>query len=309
MAGFSFGQAIGAGFGIVARKPLVVLIWAVAYLVLVTMPTFAVVIQGLPEVAAAYRDLARHAVQGAAPTLGQIISLQSRIAMLQWAVWLAQLISYTILTGAIFRAVLDPAASTWGYLRLSRQELWLGLTNLVCGLLAMLSILTLSVPLQIGAAVANSGARQGHGPGPGAIWFYYLIGVGGLGVIFWAASRLCLALPLAFDQRRFALSESLTLTRGVATKIFGTALALLLIVWLSQIGFRALGQLMGNQGFVVHLSSGPTKSGPPIAFRQFSPLILGLVALRTLISMTVLVIILAPIASIYQQLRGRSETA
>ncbi len=308
MADFSFGQAIGAGFGIVARKPLVLLIWIVAYLVLVTLPAFAMVIQGLPEVAAGYRDLARHAVQGAAPTLGQIVAMQSRIVMLQWGLWLVQIISYTILAGAIFRAVLEPAASKWGYLRLSGRELWLFLTNLACGMLAILSLLTLSLPLQIGGAIANLGARQGHGPGPGSIWFYYLIGVGGLGVIFWMASRLCLALPLAFDQRRFALSEGLKLTRGLAAKMFGTALVLLLIVWLSQVGFRVLGQVIGIQGVVVHLSSDPTTAGPPVAIRHFSPLILGFVGLRALISMTVLVIVVAPIASIYQQLKGGSAT-
>jgi hypothetical protein len=309
MADFSFGQAIGAGFGVVARKPLVLLVWTVAYLVLVTLPTIALMIQGLPEVAAGVRDAAKHAVQGAAPSLGQFIAIQSRIAMLQWAVWLVQIISYTILAGAIFRAVLEPTASKWGYLRLSGQEFWLFLTNLACGLLAILSLLTLSLPLQLGAAIANLGARQGHGPGPGAIWSYYLIGFGGLGLIFWMASRLCLALPLAFDQRRFALSESLKLTRGLAAKMFATALALLLIVWLSQVGFRALGQVIGMQGVVVHLTSGAAKASPPVVVGQLVPLVLGYFGLTTLISMTVLVIVVAPMASIYQQLGGRSASA
>ncbi len=308
MAGFSFGQAVGAGFGIVARKPLAVLIWAVAYLALVTLPAFAVMIQGLPEVGAGYRDVAKHAVQGAAPNLGQILSMPSRIAMLQWAVRLAQLIFYTILTGAIFRAILEPTASKWGYLRLSRQELWLGLTNLVCGLLAIVAVLTLSAPLQIGAAIGDFAARQGHHPALGAIWFYYLIGVVGLGVILWAQLRLCLALPMAFDQRRFVLSEGWALTRRHTAKMFLTLLALVLIVWLSQLAVAGLDRMLGIQGFVTHVSWGPGQLGSPMVVQQIGPLI-GFVALSAVVGMTIFVIVIAPLASIYQQLTRKAEAA
>lgn len=309
MAGFSFGQTIGAGFGIVARKPLAVLIWAVAFLVLVTLPTFAVAIQGIPEMAAGYREMARQAAHGGAPDLGRILSIQSRIALLQWAVWLAQLLAYTILTGAIFRAVLEPQASKWAYLRLSRQELWLGLTNLVCGVLAIVAVLTLSVPLQIGAAIGDFGARQGHGPGLGATWFYYLIGLAGLGVILWALLRICLAPPMAFHRRRFALSEGWALTRGHTAKMFLTALVLVLIVWLSQVAVAVLGRMLGIQGFVAHVSWGPGQQGSPVVLQQIGPLILGFVALSAVIGMTIFVIVVAPLASIYQQLTSKAEAA
>ena len=80
-----------------------------------------------------------------------------------------QIVVHAILMGAVFRAVLTPDESRWAYLRLGRQEVALGLTNLVVAMLATIMVLTLVIPLRIALTVGVTAARHGHAPGPASL--------------------------------------------------------------------------------------------------------------------------------------------
>jgi len=113
MAGFSYVQALGAGFHVLRRKPWAVLAWAGAYLILAVLPLTLIMSQVLPDVVATYREAAHAVTQGGTPDPARALALRSKVSGLKPLVWLIQLLAYTILLGAAFRAVLEPQASRW----------------------------------------------------------------------------------------------------------------------------------------------------------------------------------------------------
>lgn len=303
MADFSFGQAIGAGFKILARRPLVVLIWAVAYLVLVAGPSFALLVWLLPQTLAALREAAPNALHGPAAGPTHAMALRPNLVILQPLLWLMQIAVHAVLMGAIFRAVLAPEESRWGYLRLSRQELWLGLTNLVFTVMAAIMILTLVIPLEIGLGVGMTAAQHGHSPGPASLPLLLIIHATGVAVIVWLLLRLCLALPMAFATSRFALYESWGLTRGHVLKIVVVAVVLTVIIWLFEFatlqagGSYLLRQMLGDPGAPVTLHGSLSAIAHHVA-----PAVFALAILGSLVAMIAYTVVMAPIASIYQQL-------
>jgi hypothetical protein len=303
MANFSFAEAMGAGFKILGRRPLAVLIWAVAYLLLVAGPGLALSAWVLPQMIAALREAAPHALAGQAPVSAEAIALRSNFLVLEVLLWLMQLVVHSVLMGAIFRAVLTPDESRWSYLRLSRQELWLGLTNLVFTVVAAIMILTLFIPLGIGLRVGMTAARSGHVPGPASLPMLLAIAGVGLAVIVWLLLRLCLALPMAFATRRFALYESWGLTRGHVLKIFGVILVLAVIIWLFEFAtLRAGGTYMVSQLLGGANAPSTVKGSMSDILRHLAPAFLAAIALGSLVAMIVYTVVMAPIASIYQQL-------
>ncbi len=304
MADFSFGQAIGAGFKILARRPLAVLIWAVAYIVLVAAPSVGLMAWLLPQMIASFRDAAQHAVHGVAPAPADAIAMRSNLYALQPLLWLVQVAAHAILMSAVFRAVLTPDDSKWGYLRLGAQELWLGLTNLVLTVMAAIMILTLFIPLGIGLGVGMASAQHGRTPGPASLPLLWLIAVIGVAVIVWVLVRLCLAPPMAFATRRFVLYESWRLTRGHGLKIFGVMLVLFVLVWLFELVTLGFGG-----SYLAHGAMGggwqAAMKGPPNEILQhIAPMMAGLVAVISLVGMIIYTLIMAPLASMYQQLTG-----
>jgi len=303
MADFSFAQAMGAGFKILARRPLTVLIWAVVYLVLVTGPGLALLAWMLPQTIAAIREATPHALNGAAPMPAKAMAIRSNLLVLQPLLWLMQLAVHAVLMGAIFRAVLTPEENRWGYLRLSRQELWLGLTNLVFTVVAAVMILTLVIPLGIGLRVGMAAARSGHTPGPASLPLLLGIACVGVAVIVWLLLRLCLALPMAFVTRRFALYESWGLTRGHVLKIFAVILVLAVIIWIFEFATLGTGgrymvhQLLGGSNAPASLTG-----SLGVILKHLAPAFVASLALGSLVGMIVYTIVMAPIASIYQQL-------
>ncbi|HEY0435528.1 MAG TPA: hypothetical protein VGC92_02740, partial [Phenylobacterium sp.] len=226
MAGFSYVRAIGAGFGVIRRKPWAVLAWAGAYLVLAALPLLLIISQILPEAVSTYRDAAHALAQGARPDVAKAMALSAKVSGMQPLVILIQLVSYTILIGAVFRAVLEPQASRWGYLRVGRRELWLGLALVVFVLVAIVLAFTLLVILGVAGAVGVTSARQGHPPGPWAYPLLKLIQVVSVGAIFWVMMRLSIALPASFAQNRFVFYEAWGLTRRQGLKLFLVGLSL-----------------------------------------------------------------------------------
>lgn len=307
MADFSFAEAMGAGFKILGRRPLAVLIWAVAYLLLVAGPGVALSAWVLPQMIAALGEAsphATHALSGpAAPVAAEAVALRSNFLVLELLLWFMQLVVHSVLMGAIFRAVLTPEESRWSYLRLSRQELWLGLTNLVFTVVALIMILTLFIPLGIGLRVGMAAARSGHVPGPGSLPMLLAIACVGLAVIVWLLLRLCLALPMAFATRRFALYESWGLTRGHVLKIFGVILVLGVIIWVFEfVTLKAGGTYMVSQ--LLGGAHGPTKVTGSLGevLRHLAPAFFAAIILGSLVAMIVYTVVMAPIASIYKQL-------
>jgi len=303
MASISYARAVGAGFRVIGRKPWVVLAWGGAYLVLAALPLVLIMSGVLPDLISTYRDTAHNLAHGIAPDAGKILALRSKMAGLQPLILVVQLVSHAILMGAIFRAVLEPEASKWGYLRIGRQELMLGLTMLVYILVATVLALTLLVPLGIAGAVGLTSAMHGNAPGPMALPLLRLIELLGLCAILWAMLRLSLALPMSFAQRRFVLYESWSLTRGHAFKLFLVALTLAVLLTVcdvaATIGLRALliQKLANAPSWRAALHGSPTEVA-----QRLTPIMGGIAVIGSLLGMAIYAIVIAPWAEIYREL-------
>jgi hypothetical protein len=311
MAGFSYVQALSAGFRVLGRKPWVVLAWAVAYLVLAVLPLTLIVSQVLPDVVATYREAAHAVTQGMAPDPAKALALRSKVSGLQPLVLLIQLVAYTILTSAAFRAVLEPEASRWGYLRLGRRELWLGLSLVVFVLVFMVLVFTLLAILGVAVAVGIASAHSGHTPGPAALPLLKLIQVVCGLAIFWVMLRLSLALPMSFAENRFVFYEAWSLTRRQGWKLFLLGLTLLVLLLICDIAATlALRAVLVNQ--LAHAQSWrDTVYGTPATTlsQRLRPIMIGVALVGTVLGMGLFAILAAPFADIYRQLRGEPKAA
>jgi hypothetical protein len=300
MDDFSFGEAIGAGFRVIGRNPLAVLIWAAAYLLLVGLPALAFVAHVIPVALAAAQDAKAHMGH---PDPAQVMAWQAGIMGWQPAIWLLSVVATTLLMGAMFRAVLQPEARGWGYLRLGRQELWLGLTYLVLLVMGFILMFVLFLPMAIASGVMAAIGQHG-GSTIGGVILLVLAGLAGTGAIVWVLLRLSLALPMSFAQGRFLLYESWDLTRGQTLKMFGVYVVLAIGLWV----FEAVCAVAFFAVFWGHLQDGAASwSGmqPTAALDMFHrdlPAIIGAGVVASVVLMAIHAIFVAPLAEIYREL-------
>lgn len=299
MDDFSFGDAIGAGFRVIGRNPLAVVIWAAAYLLLVGLPTVAFMANVVPAVLAAAQEAKAHVGR---PDPEQFMAWRAGVFGWQPGLWLLSVVATTLLMGAMFRAVLQPQASRWGYLRLGRQELWLGLTYLVLLVMAFILMCVLFIPVAIASGIMAAISEHG-GSATGGVILLVIAGLVGFGAIVWVLLRLCLALPMSFAEGRFLLYESWDLTRGHALKMFGVYLALAVGLWLFELA--CVGAVAGIFWGRLQDAAGWSAVQPSVAidmFRRYLPTIIGVGVVGSVVLMAVHAIFVAPLAEIYREL-------
>lgn len=297
MTTFSFGGAVGAGFGVIARNPLAFLAWCAVYLVVALGP-LALMAAALWPQFGALAALAEAEVEPDSPAATQqMMSLMGQVNALSLLQWATSLASSALIVGAVFRAVLEPQNRRWFFLRLGRQEFWLALclvvVLVVAGLLAALSMF----PIMITSLVlVAAGPTQTLAPGVG-------LGIGAmvliaLGAMLWLFVRFSLGLPMSFAGSYFRLFESWTLTRGHAAKMVLVGVAVSLLATLVQIAvfvgfiFAAVAILQPTAEFDV----------TTLTFAQVAPILALAAVLMALVGVFGTVLYSAPLAQIYRQL-------
>lgn len=297
MTTFSFGGAVGAGFGVIARNPLAFLAWCAVYLVVALGPLALMAATLWPQFSA-LAALAEAEVDPDSPAATQqMMSLMGQINALSLLQWATSLASSALIVGAVFRAVLEPQNRRWFFLRLGRQEFWLALclvvVVVVAGLLAALSMFPVMITsLVLVAAGPTQTLTPGVGLGIGAM---VLIA---LGAMLWLFVRFSLGLPMSFAGSYFRLFESWTLTRGHAAKMALVGVAVSLLATLVQIAvfvgfiFAAVAMLQPTAEFDV----------TTLTFAQIAPILALAAVLMALVSMFGTVLYSAPLAQIYRQL-------
>lgn len=299
MAEISVGQAVGAGFRILRREPLAVAGWAALYLV---VGVAAMALLG-GMFAQFFAVLATG--DGRQPEMADLMALQMQMMALQPLITLGALVLQTVMMGAIFRAVLEPEARCWAYLRLSGQELWLGLVSIVMSFAIGFGAMVLLFPVVGIAAFVGLAFRESLGP-----WGMALFGLPAalalVAVVIWVTLRLCMAYPMSFADRNFRLFESWGATRGQAGRLFLVFLAVVLVA----VAIQLVGLLIGA-GVVAATLGASWRSlstiDPALLFRAGGALIALLVALGSGLSALTSVITTAPLADAYRQLRASSD--
>ena len=297
MTTFSFGGAVGAGFGVIARNPLAFLAWCAVYLVVALGPLALMAATIWPQFGA-LAALAEAEVDPDSPAATQqMMSLMGQINALSLLQWATSLASSALIVGAVFRAVLEPQNRRWFFLRLGRQEFWLALclvvVAVVAGLLAALSMFPIVITsLVLVAAGPTQTLTPGVGLGIGAV---VLIA---LGAMLWLFVRFSLGLPLSFAGSYFRLFESWPLTRGHAAKMVLVGVVVSVIATLVQMAafvgfiFAAVAILRPTAEFDI----------TTLTFPQVAPILALAAVLMALVSVFGTVLYSAPLAQIYRQL-------
>jgi hypothetical protein len=239
MKAFSVEKALGAGFGLIKREPLAVLMWGVAYVVMTVViqaialgPALGAVLTGVlsdPEDAEA-------AVEQA---------MQANALITFPLIFLLSIGAYAILYGAIARAELHPEDRRFFFLRLSKRELWLALSYLALTVLAVLAIVVACIPVFLIVRVVSIGEGQGM------LASGLLVGVPALVGLLYLGARLSMTWLMAFEEERFVLFDSWALTRGQGWRLVVLTLALMFLLIIATIGvFLAFLVVGGILAFV-----------------------------------------------------------
>lgn len=284
MAEFSSEKAIVSGFQVIRRTPLALAVWGLLYLVFGFAPSMLLYARVWPQLseAMAQKPPDPAAVQAA-------MSGATNWAPLLWPVSLTLM---AVLYGAVYRAVLTPADRGFFFLRLTARELWLALTTV-----ALLVVFGLGFAVLIVAIALLSQAV------PGIVTFLAIVGSAVL--LIWLVLRFSLAGPMAWFEKRFVFADAWPVTAGQGLKLFGVALALVVIVILMEmvlilpIVFAAM-----FSGGMQELSVNPGHAlGVLAPWLVVGSLLLGL------LGALIYAVVGAPWASIYQQLTGQGEPA
>lgn len=262
MAELSIGDAVGAGFGVIRRRPAAVLLWG-----LVQTLVFAVTLAVLaPTWAEMVSEMARNGP--AHPPSADVAG----IMRLQGEVWLFNIAGAavgTILYCGIFRSLIHPAQGQFAYLRLGATELtlFLLLVGFYVGFLIALFVAMIPAAIVISVLVAvHAGAAAaivGVGLGAAALWALVYIGL-----------RLSMIGPMTVDAGQLRLREAWALTKGRTWRLFLMTICLFLILLavefvVSIVGFlivlSVLGGIAGGLQAVPSLLQQPANLLPHLA--------------------------------------------
>lgn len=199
MTEFSATAAAMAGFRFIKDRPLTIVIWAAAYVVMLILVVGAFVLVAGAAILPFMNDM--QALERDPTALLTSPALWGGLAL---ALVLMVLLS-GVVYGALFRAFLRPEEGGLGYFRLGADELRL--------IGAYLLVTLLSSAVNYGGQFALGLLAQGVGGTGGML----ISGLGSLvmfGLAIWLAIRLSLVLPMTFDRRRISLASAWRLTDG-----------------------------------------------------------------------------------------------
>jgi hypothetical protein len=239
MAEFSATDAALEGFRITRERPRDVAVWAVLML-LANLVASALIVTLAGE---AFTAVMGGRTGGGDPeeTLANLSRLGPLYALL---VPLAVLFS-SVLTAAIYRAVLGRAEGGPGHLALGADELRLAGSAILVSLLFVGIIAVVAVVA--GLMVGGLGASGGLG---GAVAAVALLPILLLLPLAFFAVRFSLALPATFAERRIRVFESWRLTKGRFWPLLGMfvlAIVLALVIYLlAMMIYFAVATLAGG---------------------------------------------------------------
>lgn len=295
--------------------------WSLVYFVIVVLPQFGVLALIWPDLMQATEEAARSGgPEGAGHAdIEAALGVQGHVALMQIVQFPTTLLWAVLFYGAVYRAMLEPENSSRWYMRLGMQEFWLGAVGAVActmfffvAAIAVIPVLMLSFFL----AAMNGGVMS--------IGVWIVVGLSVLlcmALLWWAAIRLSLAYPMSFTRRTFLLFESWAMTRGHALRIFLTHLAALGWGLLTLVAFAVLSAALmfgGVAGLGAFAGINEAMGGDPNAFLTGIPthLIVAMVlaalatcAIASIQTAVISVIIAAPSAAIYRQLRDQPQPA
>lgn len=299
---FSATDAAFEGFRLVRRNPIALVAWTLVYLIYTLGALFAS--GGMVKSMAVWMEQVEALENGPAPTSPEAFapimeSYFQAMSHMAWAIPVSMVIS-AVLMAAIARAVLNPGASGFGYMRLGMDEVRVFfVTLIICILVALISAVAFVAAAVVGGiAVANI-------EGWGALIMVLAMLAAGAFVI-WLTVRWSLAVPITVAEKRFALFDSFKVTKGHFWPLLGMAIiaGLMAFVVMLLCGLVSMPvSMMGGMS----MFAGMTSDDPGEILRNFNPtnpwMIVSAVINAIIYALTV-AIVYAPFSAAYRDIKA-----
>jgi hypothetical protein len=297
MPAFSLTDAAFEGFRLTRERPRVVAAWAALYMAMGIITPVVMIATVGPQF-----ETLQATVRGG--DLAESARLYQKLAPFYAVILPFVLAFWSVMTCAVYRAVLRPDEKGVGRFRLGADELRMaGLIVLLCALLCLnIFVATLFVSFGTIVVAAGSGAL--------AVLLTSLISLAGLVASIWVWVRLALAGPMTFMTGEIHIFRSWGLTKGhfwplVGALALATALAIVVLL-LAMVIFTAI------IGVVVTLGGGSLAD----AGRILQPKITSVASLFTptqivsqiffaVLQVVVYAVLISPAAVIYAALSGK----
>jgi len=290
---FSASDAAFEGFRLVRRHPLAVVFWSLAYLVFFAL-LFGAFGAGLAEVMAAAK-----AIEDSNDfTVSSFQSLAQAYGTFVWLMIPLSLVAGGILNAAVARAVLRPADSAFGYLRLGADELRVIAVSLILSL-AMTAV------AMVGFGVAGGLAGLAVAIGQNALYLpVVLIGLATVAVLVWLALRLSLAVPITLAEKRIAPFASFALTKGKSLPLLGMGIIAFVMSLLVGLLVDIIGTpatlVVGDLDGLGALQGETTLS----IIQQAWPVLVTWGVINAVMSALQLAVLYAPFSAAYRDIKG-----
>jgi hypothetical protein len=265
MAELSIGDAVGTGFEIIRRKPLVVLSWGLIEL-LFAAATLALFGSVYVDIITQAWANAQNGTSTSPEALARVMQMQGASFLLSFGGGFVRI----VVLCAVFRSVLHPEASRFAYLRVGAAEVFLFLL-LFAAYIAF--VMALIIPAIFFGIVIAALAMSHAGAAAAIVGVVAVIAL--LVAIFYVALRFSLVGPMMVDDGKFHLFDAWALTRRHVAGLFLVALILFAILIIGEIVvglvlmLSGLGVLSSAAGGVTHIEA---------FFHQPVPVILGALA-------------------------------
>lgn len=223
MKRFSIGTSIGAGFGLIGRRPFAVFVWGL----LMVAPMFGALGLMLPAMGEMFANMP-DAEAGAAADTAFPDGMVAQMMQFQMASLLANLGQYVgmaIVYTAIFRAVLRPAERSFFSVRVGMDELRVAVAGLAIGIgiyIVMIFAVLLCVALGFGLWAQGEAV---------ALWTCGIVGLAMVIALLWGLARVSLIAPASVLYRDFAFAQGWKLAAGKGWPLLGMQLLIGLMIF------------------------------------------------------------------------------
>lgn len=279
-ADFSWSGATLAGLGVLRREPRVLLLWSLVGLV---FTLFDQVLDTRADI------LSKTGYSGTwiVPMFGLARGGVGAVAM-------------AVFSAAVYRAVLRPQGEARGRIRFGADEIRLTFVWLLQGLLLIVLTIAAIVPAYAVATMTTKRSDMVTGIAGTAV----AVGI----LVVWTALllRLSLAAPMALAEGRWSGPAAWRMTKGHAWKILAVHLPLLLSVGLVLSFSKTLYFVALT---ATHLGGSATIPWNAASLPElFAPVRLVFTIISAVLGAVAAVILYAPAAAIYRDLRGDEST-
>lgn len=299
---FSATDAAFEGFRLVRRNPMALVAWTLVYLIYTLAALFAS--GGMMRSMAVWMEQVEALENGPAPTSPEAFApiMESYFAAMShmlWAIPLSMIIS-AVLMAAVVRAVLQPDAGGFGYLRLGMDEVRAFVVTLVIGILTAIAAAVAFVVAGIAGGVAVA-SFEGWGV---LVMVLAMLAAGAF--VVWLVVRWSLAIPITVAEKRFAIFDSFAMTRGRFWPLLGMAViaGVMALVVMLLCGLIAMPvSMMGGMSMFVGMNG----DDPAEVFRNFNPANPWMIAsavINAIIYALILAVLYAPFSVAYREIKA-----